>query len=71
MVPFVYESTSIYISTYCLEFKYTLRSNAKSDCQKWFFEIKKYYIDENNLKDILKDPSKIFNSDETALYFNP
>lgn len=37
---------------------------------KWFSEIQRYF-EENNLEDILKDPTRIFNTDESAFFLNP
>ncbi|XP_013189681.1 uncharacterized protein LOC132903318 [Amyelois transitella] len=38
--------------------------------KRWFGEVSSY-LQENNLREILEDPSRIFNGDESAFYLSP
>ncbi|XP_059058131.1 uncharacterized protein LOC131851625 [Achroia grisella] len=38
--------------------------------RKWFSEIESY-LEQRGLKDILKDPSRVFNTDESAFFLSP
>lgn len=43
---------------------------SEADIRKWFRHIGRY-ITENNLSDILKDPRRVLNGDETMFLFDP
>lgn len=40
----------------------------ETDVINWFQEIEQY-LEQNNLKDIVKDPNRVFNADESAFFF--
>lgn len=42
----------------------------KEAIEKWFQEVFSY-LQENNLDEVLKDPRRVFNADETAFFLNP
>ncbi|XP_050499973.1 uncharacterized protein LOC126880248 isoform X2 [Diabrotica virgifera virgifera] len=42
----------------------------KEDIQKWFREVYNYFR-ENNYEEILNDPNRVFNADESAFFLNP
>lgn len=42
----------------------------KESIEKWFTEVYSY-LQQSNFEDILKDPSRVFNADETAFFLNP
>ncbi|KOB51941.1 Uncharacterized protein OBRU01_26840 [Operophtera brumata] len=42
----------------------------EANIRNWFTEIEQY-LEDNNLKDILKEPSRIFNADESAFFLSP
>lgn len=43
---------------------------AEADIKKWFLQIENY-LKQKGLEDILRDPSRIFNGDETSFYLCP
>ncbi|XP_030751725.1 jerky protein homolog-like [Sitophilus oryzae] len=45
-------------------------SVTKEHLQAWFKEVR-IYLDTNGYSSILEDPSRVFNSDETAFFLNP
>lgn len=45
-------------------------SVTETKIKRWFSEISQYLTNEN-IKDILDDPSRVYNCDETAMYLNP
>ncbi|CAG5058953.1 unnamed protein product [Parnassius apollo] len=49
----------------------TSRESVKEEhIVKWFADVEKY-LEENNLPEVLKDPTRIFNTDESAFFLNP
>lgn len=42
----------------------------ETDIRKWFKEVGTYF-DEHDLSNVLKDPSRVFNSDETSFMLCP
>lgn len=47
------------------------RDDVTEDDLKEWFETNKKYIEERGLLDILNDPTRIFNTDESAFYLQP
>jgi len=43
---------------------------SEKDIRNWFLDIHKY-LDDNDLSDILNDPTRLFNGDETELALCP
>ncbi|XP_049886788.1 uncharacterized protein LOC126381335 [Pectinophora gossypiella] len=49
----------------------TSRENVnEKQINQWFSEVEKY-LQDNQLSEIVKDPSRVFNADETAFFLNP
>ena len=43
---------------------------SEENIKKWFDEVKEY-IKDNNLEEVMNDPSRIFNGDETGFQIYP
>ncbi|XP_050501919.1 tigger transposable element-derived protein 1-like [Diabrotica virgifera virgifera] len=46
------------------------RAATQAEIEKWFQEVQQY-VSDNNLREALEDPKRVFNCDETAFYLNP
>ncbi|KAJ8981081.1 hypothetical protein NQ317_015304 [Molorchus minor] len=53
-----------------LEHQKLYRELVHTDIRKWFAELDEYF-DEKNLKEVLKDPNRVFNGDETGIQICP